>query len=218
MPLLLYESTQQQARLLIWDLTETEEELKSLYGLVPTIVSDTLSLVKHPLRRRQKLAAALLVAKITDNQFFVPFTTVTGKPYLPDAKPISFSNCESKVVLIQHARAVGIDIEEMDGRALKIRERFLHTNEYIWLKKTHLMNGEALIWGVKESLFKAIGGGGIEFKCQLEVAEPDFVVSNTEGSGKAYFYKEGVGFLFHYYFRNLDGALLVYTIAENMSS
>ncbi len=213
MPISIQTTTCEGATLLVWNITETEQELESLC-LSQLSVLPSLSRIKHPLRRRQKLVSSLLIGLMTNGKQHGTAYSPAGKPYLEAHNPISFSNCKTAVAMISHSQEIGIDLEEHDERTLRIRDRFLHENERKWMTISDLNNKEALIWGVKESLFKAIGGGGIEFKTQLEVLLPEISDSGNSGEGWAYYHSNTEKRAFRYYFRNLADLLLVYAIAE----
>jgi len=84
--------------------------------------------------------------------------------------------------------------------------------EKTWIRSENNLEDTALIWSIKESLFKNIGGGGILFKEQLEVEEP-LRTSLTSGDGLAVYKKLNQVKTFKYHYEYLEAVLLVHTIA-----
>jgi phosphopantetheine--protein transferase-like protein len=65
---------------------------------------------------------------------------------------------------------VGIDIEAISPRILKIKEKFLSTNELECIDSTHEINHLLLCWSAKESVYKAMGKEDVDFKTHLQIA------------------------------------------------
>ncbi len=214
MPLVVDELTSSEVRILIWNIQETEEDLKKFLNLPENSIEGLLSGINHFQRRKQKLVTNLLLGLLSSNTLHIHYSA-EGKPILTTCDGhISISHSGDYVVLIYHVnKLIGVDIEIPDQRVINISGRFINESEYLWAsisKETTF----SLIWGVKESVFKAIGGGGIDFKKNIIVSKPyENMVQN--GKGRATFIKNEHIQNFQYHFRYLEDYLLVYTIAEN---
>lgn len=200
------------ARIWVWHLTETEYLLKKF---IPdedfNRISDNF---RHPRRRLQKMATCILLYHLGEGQRVNLLYNNEGKPYPEEVKGyISISHSRNFVGLLYHPMiSSGLDLEEVDERVLKIGPRFINDHEYHWIDKEHLMRDSGLIWSVKESLFKNIGGGGILFKQHLKVEAP-VLDSVHKGSGNAEYNGPMGKKNFKYQYEYLDGVLMVHTIA-----
>ncbi|CAN5591415.1 hypothetical protein BH11BAC2_BH11BAC2_14650 [soil metagenome] len=201
-------------QILIWNLTETEEELLMFLNTHTISIPEGYFSIKHLLRRKQKLATHLLINHLTEGKGFQITYNALGKPELLNhCGSISISHSPHHVGLIHHTELkTGIDLEEPDGRILNIAGRFINEEEQKWLNFENPEKDYYLIWGVKECAFKAIGGGGIDFKNHLKVGKPESR-DNLEGTGTVLFTKSLEMQPFRYYYRYLEDYLLVYTIA-----
>lgn len=204
MPLILNETTLQGATLLIWHLTETEDQLLS--GRQINISA------RHPLRRRQK-AVYHHLQKILwpDEKRDIRYDEL-GKPWPPGPGSISISHSKNFVSMIWHPdKLTGIDIEEPDDRIFRIAQRFVNSTEIKWLGKSPDRNILYLIWGIKECIFKVKGGNGVHYHDHIHAGKPE--TDDNYGSGNVNYRKNGQDESYRYFFRHLEDYLLVYTIA-----
>jgi phosphopantetheinyl transferase len=208
MPLIFNHFTNQSAQVLIWNMLETENELIKFLP-EPEKFLTGISSIKLQKRRLQKITAELLLNQLGINQQEHIIHSSAGKPLLINGSHISWTNSEHYVAMIQHAtQLVGIDIEEPSMRILKTAHRFVNSKELEWVNSNSPLFDYYLIWGVKECVFKAIGGGGILFKDHIDVQAPD-----ENLNGKVIFSKEDFSVVMNYQVVNLDGLMMVYTIA-----
>lgn len=216
MPLVTDEIIEKGGRLLIWQLTETEEELNMFPPNRRTVTTDFVEKIKNPPRRKQKLATNILLSFLGDKKETELGFTPEGKPFFKNkAGTISFSGCKKYVALLFHESAeTGIDIEEKREKILRIANKFVNQEEWKWIRKKNEMEDLHLIWGAKESAFKLIGGGGIDFKNNLLVEAPS-AIELKEGKGNILFSKHLPAKEIPYYYRYLEDYILVYTIVKN---
>lgn len=200
------------AHIWVWHLTETEIDL------IKFIDADDFLFISnsfhHPQRRMQKIAARLLLNYLGNGQRIELEYNENGKPKMNAFQgSISISHSKNFVGLLYHPiHSCGLDLEEVDDRVVRIAPRFLNAQELKWVDATQFMMDAGLIWSVKESLFKNIGGGGILFKDHLTVYGPQYT-SEKGGYGNAVY--DGPKGLknYKYEFENLEGVLMVHTIA-----
>jgi len=214
MLLILNELTQNGIKILIWNIEETELALIKFLNTTNNLIAELLDSVSHPIRRKQKIVAKILL-KMLSNELVEFSYNINGKPMLKSLKGhISISHSEKLVALIYHPKEIiGVDIEKPDERVHRISTRFLNETESTWVSTSPTIY-VSLIWGIKESVFKAIGGGGINFKNNIVVSEP-YEETPINGKGWVIYNKEDIFQKFEYHFRYLEDYLLVYTIAEN---
>jgi 4'-phosphopantetheinyl transferase len=170
------------AHLGLWHLTETPAELWPLladsaaYGpLLPARADGT--------RQAQWLAGRVLVQRMlaaVAPTAALPLlqNDATGRPFLtgPDLGPavsLSHSGAWVAALLAPAGAAVGVDVEVVRDKALRIARKFLTTDE---LAATELiintqpgLNIElhSLLWSAKETLYKLAGQRGIIFRQNL---------------------------------------------------
>ncbi len=212
MPLLIDRFTKNGCRLLVWHVTETEEELEKFSGRLNFDNSFLDSTIKLPKRRKQKQITSILAEIIAGKHSKILYTEA-GKPFIDEfAGQISVSHGGPFVGMIYHETgAPGLDIEVPAERIRRISSKFINEQETTWLESPASLHSTYLIWGVKESLFKSNGGGGIIFKTHLQVNRPEGGLK--EGSGIALFLKNEFPEKHHYHYFYLEDALVVYTIA-----
>lgn len=155
MPLLFSRSLQPDAMLAVWKITETEEEL--LAALPPYADTRALAGQVHQRRRVEWLASRVLVYTLLPrftNQPLVLARNPDGKPYFPN-QPLHVSithSPELAAVILSENHEVGIDIELVTPKALRVADRFLTDQE-----KNHTATDEmltCLYWSAKETLYK----------------------------------------------------------------
>ncbi|MBL7922878.1 MAG: 4'-phosphopantetheinyl transferase superfamily protein [Bacteroidia bacterium] len=201
------------ARAWVWHLTETAGDLQKF---VPAQDFQAIcQAYTHERRRLQKLAIRTLLMELGDGQALDLLYDEAGKPQPKDFPGfLSISHSAHHVGLVYHPlHAVGLDLEEPDGRALKIAERFLNPLEKTWIRQEEAVRDCTLVWSVKEALFKNIGGGGILFKEHLWVHAPRFS-DGISGKGEAEYRGKKQNLFFDYHVLYLEGVLLVHTIAK----
>lgn len=195
----------------VWSISETYDELV-LFLNNESFLKEIKNLgLKSPLRVNQKLVAGILLQQILNQNIELSYDKY-GKPRLKNnAGHISISNTKDFVAVIYHPeKLVGIDIEIPSERILKIAPKFVNEQERLWTDKnqteTYLNNYK--IWCVKESIFKLIGGGGIDFKEHINVKEP------LNNIGSVQFLKQHQEATFNYHIITFDEILVSYIVGN----
>jgi phosphopantetheinyl transferase len=132
------------------------------------------SVASHPEKIRQQLSSRMSIFSL-DPHF--PFDSVVnppqGKPFLPSGIPdfsITHTNFISGAILSK-THAVGIDLERISERILKVESRFLHPEELSMLhvSSTDRVSMLTLMWSVKETVFKCFGKAAIDFSNDIRI-------------------------------------------------
>lgn len=167
----------QGASILIWEITETEDELKNTLSNFNVYETDFKQL-KTNKRKLEFLSARIALNELAACEVVITYTP-EGKPYCVDNNlKISISHSGSWVVVIAHPTSeVGIDIEIPTDRFLKLYHRFLNKAEQATLFDANDLRKVQLAWSAKEALYKLIGSEAVNFDKQLEVL--DFLVDTT---------------------------------------
>ena len=156
--------TAQNVHIMTWHLTETLDELITLWGKenYPHHYIEA----KAEKRRREILATALLLRLYYG--YDVELCHVPSGAPIIDKENISISHTATHVAIALHpTRRVGVDIETIGQRAVRVASRFLSPNELAQLPIEKHSTARSLAihvaWSVKEAIFK-IHPTAIEFR------------------------------------------------------
>ncbi len=136
----------------IWDVCESLEELKNLSQ------ECNLSGIKSEKRKKEFLAGRLLLEKIQPNTSII--YNRYGAPTLSDGTFVSISHSKNLVAFIVSDKKVGLDIEQISEKALRLSSRFIAKDNHQKLT----LEKATLIWCCKEAIFKWHQKGGVDFK------------------------------------------------------
>ncbi|HPW90436.1 MAG TPA: 4'-phosphopantetheinyl transferase superfamily protein [Paludibacteraceae bacterium] len=167
--LLSKQTVEENATLALWEVTETIDELLDLLHVDPFIVQE-ISLFTSNKRKLEYLATRVLLQEVLDEQKTIAYTK-RGKPYLVDKSfQISITHTGKYVAILLHPTyRVGIDIEKISDKVVRVQSKFLSDEERTsidhTLAKTHL----ALLWSAKEALYKILGQEEVEFTNHLTI-------------------------------------------------
>ncbi len=107
-----------------------------------------------------------------DSQLEIKYLN-NGKPVVENkSKHISISHSKNHVAFAVAKHPIGIDIEEIHERILKVRNRFLNENEQKIFDHNSILD-LTVAWSAKEALFKLNDDSGIDFKTDLILTEWD---------------------------------------------
>ena len=154
-----------------WDLQESPGELRAhLQALAPPdlLIPD----FSHAGRQQQWLGGRLLVYTLL--QELIPTRPCLmadrgGKPYFDqDSLHLSISHTRRQVVVIvSRSGPVGIDIEAIHPKVLRVKDKFLAAAEQQAAGED--LNKTLIYWCTKETLYKLYGRKHILFKEHLKV-------------------------------------------------
>ncbi|MDR2388965.1 MAG: 4'-phosphopantetheinyl transferase superfamily protein [Tannerellaceae bacterium] len=152
----------------VWKIEESPEELLAQLTLcdLPQGVEE----MRHSRRRQERLAVRVLLKELLGRETPIAYRA-NGAPYLRDNSfHISISHTRGFAAVILHRQSpVGIDMERLNPRILRVRSRFLHPEEEAGIDVRHETEHLLLHWCAKETLFKLIGLSGVDFREHLRV-------------------------------------------------
>jgi len=99
------------------------------------------------------------------------------RPFLPEKDfHISISHSSDKVAVFMHPqKKIGIDLEYIHPRILKVLSRFLHSQEQAQvLKQKDPVTAAIICWSAKETLYKYYGQKEPEFKENIRLYLPEY--------------------------------------------
>jgi 4'-phosphopantetheinyl transferase EntD len=158
-------SPNQNTHLAVWHITEPESFFSGIQAGKN---------ISHPHKRLQHLCGRYLLQHLAPT---FPITSViaeqNNKPFIPGHPyHFSISHCDDyAAAIVSTTQKVGIDVETVEQRVLKIRHKFL-TNEEENMLVADLPDFTdaqrlTLAWSVKETMFKWLGETGVDFKAHL---------------------------------------------------
>ena len=143
--------TEDNCQIAIWDITESLEELTKLGNGID------ISKFKSEKRKKEFLACKLLLNEISPN------ITITynefGVPELDNGQHISISHSKNLVAIIISKTKVGLDIEQISEKPLRLSSKFISKDHHTPLSEEKA----TLIWCCKEAIFKWHQKGNIDF-------------------------------------------------------
>ena len=171
MPRLSVENINTHTTLLVWKITETEEQLQSQ---LPESVLETIANknYKSKSRRLEVMATyALLTSHLKTPSVIIDHNS-NGQPLL-DGFYISISHTNGYVcVLLSTQKVVAIDIEYRSDRIARIRSKFLRSDE------PFTSIGELLlVWSAKETLYKYFSEDDLMYNEMKVESISDFFLS-----------------------------------------
>ena len=170
MPLYLKKELEDKTRIGVWQVTETEEELKALSS-VPSDEMEEISFIRSESLRRQKLAVRALLDEMFEDKVYLSHHD-NGKPYIENSVTnISIPHTEKYVaVILNDNEDVGIDIESLARDFSSVEKKALSEDEIEDLEEDEKRNGQlAIYWCAKEAIYKMLGQYDVNFAEQIEV-------------------------------------------------
>ncbi len=164
-------------RLLLWKMEEPADELLLRFTTLREVYAADLSSYKSPKRVQEYLSVRMLLQIALGHEARIDHDE-QGKPFLPDEPNarISISHTKNYAALyVSHRREVGVDIEQLSDRILRVKSKFLRERELSLIDemdKVQLL----LCWSAKEALYKLIPGLRPEYWEQLFLTGVDFAL------------------------------------------
>ncbi|SHF73308.1 Phosphopantetheinyl transferase [Flavobacterium fluvii] len=204
-------------RILIWEITESFEEL---LGKVVLKEKTQLRLngMKSEMHQRAFLSVRMLIQEIGFTDHDLHYDEF-GKPYLSPNKchtepvEVSITHSHHFSAIIISEETVGIDIELQREKIIRIADKFVNEKE---LNRLQRFDAEDYIkkltvkWGAKEAIFKIRNEKGISFKDHIQVNP--FEIGDKETI--AFLEMENIQQQFCIYFEEFQGFTLVYAFEK----
>lgn len=144
----------------LWKIEESFDELLAMLD-DKSMLTNILS-VKSARIRLEKIAIRVLLKTILGEEQNIVYNEA-GRPFLHGKDlHVSISHTNGFVAIaLNKANEVGLDIEYISDKILRVKERIVSDAEYIDLSQelTHLL----LHWCAKESMFKVMDSEGVDY-------------------------------------------------------
>ena len=169
MALYLKKELENEATIGVWQITETEEELKAL-SATPADEMEEISFIGSESLRKQRLAVRALLNALFDEKVYLSHHD-NGKPYLENNPVnISITHTDKYVAVILHEEQdCGIDIESLDRDFSAVEKKALSEDEIEDLEDEKRNEQLAIYWCAKEAIFKLLSRYNVDFAEQIEV-------------------------------------------------
>jgi len=157
------------SRVGVWQVTETEEELRNLTS-VPSDELEEISYYKSESMRRQKLAVRALLYAMLDEKVYLNHHD-NGKPYIENsATNISITHTDKYVaIILNDTEEVGIDCESLDRDFSVVEKKALSEDEIDDLDDDKRNEQLAIYWCAKEAVYKKMSQYNVDFAEQIEI-------------------------------------------------
>ena len=200
-----------RSRLGVWQITETEEELKAITS-VPTDELEEISYIKNESLRKQKYAVRALLDAMFEEKVYLSHHD-NGKPYIENCVTnISITHTEKYVAMILNDNyEVGIDIESLSRDFSAVEKRALSEDEIEDLEDDGSRNEQlAIYWCAKEAIYKRMSINGVDFAEQIEIERFN---PHDEGEIEAtFYYKDGTEEEFELEYMTFDNHVMVWVV------
>lgn len=171
MGLYLHKTLENDAEILVWQITESEEELKKMCS-IPSDEMEEIEMYRSESQRKQKLAVRALLEQAFDEKVYLNHHD-NGKPFIEnEAINISITHTEKYVAIILHDEDdLGIDIESLDRDFSAVESKALNEDEIDDLEDDKEEKNEqlAIYWCAKEAIYKRMSVNKVDFAEQIEV-------------------------------------------------
>ena len=162
----------------IWNIEENEAFFSSKLSLFDDEQLETESLNNR--KRLEWFAGRFLLHDMLGaNDRIHCRKDIFGKPFLDeDHRHISLSHSRDFAAVIVSEHSVGIDIQYFTEKIGRIAPKFMTDAEFASISQIHRLEQLHVYWGAKESLYKAYGKRGLDFRDHIFL---DAFVFSIEG-------------------------------------
>ena len=211
MGLYLKKKLENEAEIGVWQITETEEELKQL-SATPSDEMEEISFIRSESLRKQRLAVRALLNTMFEDRVYLSHHD-NGKPYLENNPTnISITHTEKYVAVILHEEEnVGIDIESLDRDFSAVEKKALSEDEIDDLEDDKRNEQLAIYWCAKEAIYKLLSRYNVDFAENIEIER---FRPRGEGELEATFTAKNEEEEFDLEYTTFDRHVLVWVVGE----
>lgn len=178
-----------------WHITEDVTSLFRAASLKDTSLF-RLEGMKSEEHQRGFLAVRMLLQHLGYTDYDLTYDEA-GKPNLSDGKNISISHSHEFSCICISDELMGIDLEKLKEKTLKIAPRFMDVKHLVNLSKEQQLQKATVVWGIKEAIFKIKNEKGISFP--NHIFEDEFDLSDATCVAELKFNKQIEKFNIHFY-------------------
>lgn len=215
MPILLEKTVFNEAKLGVWSIEESEAYFFNALRMTED-EHDFVDKMKGR-RKLEWLSSRHLIHVMSSRSKRAEILKDEhGKPYIHDSDHfISFSHSHGMSAAIASLDVVGIDIQNIVPKITRIAPKFMNEDEWKRMEglgEEKYMDVMHIIWGAKESLFKAYGKKSVDFKRHMNVVINEWNFNQISFLGQ--FLKKDYEVSFKLEAHKIDNYILVYAIQD----
>lgn len=162
-----FEQKIEDKHIIVWEITEPLSFFAQ-HILLNKEESEAYHNIKFEKRKLEWMAARFVQRQIANNS-----TTKDefGKPYLKNLEGhISISHCQNYAAAIFcKIKPVGIDIEPINPKILRIADKYTNKNEFDFIEKDREIEHLICNWCIKEAVYKYYGKKELSFKEHIRI-------------------------------------------------
>lgn len=192
--MILFDKHTDEFRLAVWNV---EEDIETLLSMLPDsehVCTEADKRFRSDTRKKEWIAVRVLLYSMLHRQTKIEYAENGAPLLLEEDMNISIShtsrNADGRNVMyvavaLSRNHKVGIDIECLSKRVVKVKERFVGNEE-----KAETLTSLLLHWSAKESAFKVLSTEGVDFIRHLhiepfeEANEGSFVLTESKTDKK----------------------------------
>ncbi|MBR2297495.1 MAG: 4'-phosphopantetheinyl transferase superfamily protein [Bacteroidales bacterium] len=201
------------ATIAIWEITESEDDLRTLCSPIPNDELEELEILRSEARRKEKLAVRALLNELYPEKVYLGHHD-NGKPYIQNcADEISISHTNRFVAIITHDEEdVGIDIECVNRDFSAVEKKALSEEEIDDLSDKNHNLQLAIYWCAKEAIYKRMSQRRVDFAEQIELEK---FTPRRDGELEAVFiHKDGEEEEFELEYEMIEDHVMVWLVGE----
>lgn len=201
------------ATIAIWEITESEDDLRTLCSPIPNDELEELEILRSEARRKEKLAVRALLNELYPEKVYLGHHD-NGKPYIQNcADEISISHTNRFVAIITHDEEdVGIDIECVNRDFSAVEKKALSEEELDDLTDKNHNLQLAIYWCAKEAIYKRMSQRRVDFAEQIELEK---FTPRRDGELEAVFiHKDGEEEEFELEYEMVEDHVMVWLVGE----
>jgi phosphopantetheinyl transferase len=199
-------------RIGLWKITESLKELEDQIVLTRREQGSYAAFGSES-RKKQWLGSRLIVKELMQTRAIEFCYDEYGKPRLaghPGSLSVSHSG-DFSAVAFSMDHEVGIDIEKIRDRIVRVQSRFLSAEEESMIGTESRLEKLYVLWGAKESLYKMIGRPETDLRTEIAIGPFDYLCTGT-GKCRAVYRKTPDDKQFDIYYEKIGEYMLVYAL------
>lgn len=201
------------ATIAIWEITESEDDLRTLCSPIPNDELEELEIIRSEARRKEKLAVRALLNELYPEKVYLGHHD-NGKPYIQNcADEISISHTNRFAAIITHDEEdVGIDIECVNRDFSAVEKKALSEDEIDDLSDKNHNLQLAIYWCAKEAIYKRMSQRRVDFAEQIELEK--FTPRRDGELDAVFIHKDGEEEEFELEYELFEDHVMVWLVGE----
>ncbi len=173
---MFYHKIEDQGIKIFWTSLESQDDALYEQANLSPEESTLLNSFSSDLRKIEWLQVRALLNEIFKQKVEIAYKS-NGQPYLRNHPELEISISHSRTtvaVAISQEFQIGIDVELIHPRLLKIADRFLNPAEFVYMNNLTTAIEQiqflTIVWSAKEALYKIVGTD-VDYKKDVRVKE-----------------------------------------------